>query len=365
MRTSQLTLDLAVQGGGSRGVALNAAVAEMLRRGHTLRRLVGTSAGAITASLVAAGFSGEELVQMSVARTLDGRSLLSECVTEPVVPMSPDVEPIISEAQLMALKLPGELGRRLLSAHAALGFLDRGGFVSGEGFVGWLMRVLEGKQRGLSRVTLGELHARTGRHLTVIVSDTTARRMRALNHVSAPDCPLVSAVRMSMSMPLFFTEVVWRTEWGLYADEDLTGHVMVDGGVLSNLPIGFIMPSANAVVERLMGPPPEGSAIPVGLVLDATLEVPGAPPAPTSSTLGAFYATRLGQRIKALIDTLLNGVDLTLSDTASLPLCRLPVKGYVATEFDMSQPRVEALVAAATHATTQYLDDLETSQRAK
>jgi len=143
MGTSRLTLDLAVQGGGSRGVALNAAVAEMLRRGHTIRRLVGTSAGAITAALVAAGFSGDELVQMSVSRT-DGWSLLSECVTEPIVPMSPDAEPIISEAQLTALKLPGELGRRLLSAHAALAFLDRGGFVSGEGFVGWLMRVLEG-----------------------------------------------------------------------------------------------------------------------------------------------------------------------------------------------------------------------------
>ena len=364
MRAGSLTLDLAVQGGGSRGVALNAAVAEMLRRGHTFRRLVGTSAGAITASLVAAGFSGEELVQMSVARTPDGRSLLSECVTEPVVPMSPDIEPMISEAQLTALKLPGDLGRRLLSAHAALAFLDRGGFVSGEGFVGWLMRVLEGKQRGLSRVTLGELHARTGRHLTIIVSDTTARRMRALNHVSAPDCPLVSAVRMSMSMPLFFTEVVWRAEWGSYAGEDLTGHVMVDGGVLSNLPIGFIMPSANAVVERLMGPPPEGAAVPVGLVLDATLEVPGAPPAPgASSTLGAFFATRLGQRIRALVDTLLNGVDVTLSDTASLHLCRLPAKGYAATEFDMSQPRVEALVAAATDATAKYFDELEASQR--
>lgn len=164
-------------------------------------------------------------------------------------------------------------------------------------------------------------------------------------------------------MPLFFTEVVWRAEWGSYAGEDLTGHVMVDGGVLSNLPIGFIMPSANAVVERLMGPPPQGAALPVGLVLDATLEVPGAPPAPTSSTLGAFVATRLGQRIRALVDTLLNGVDLTLSDTASLHLCRLPVKGYVATEFDMSQSRVEALVAAATDAAAKYLDELEASQR--
>jgi predicted acylesterase/phospholipase RssA len=360
MATIRLTLDLALEGGGSKGIALNAAIAEITRRGHVIRRLVGTSAGAIAAALVAAGFSGEELVRMSVSRTPDDHPLFFEFVTEPLVPMSPDVEPIISDVQLQALKLPTELGRRLLSAHAALAFLERGGFISGEGFVGSFMGALEGKQRGLSRVTLGELHARTGRHLTVIVTDTTARRLRALNHVSAPDCPLVSAVRMSISIPLFFTEVVWRAEWGTYAGEDLTGHVMVDGGVLSNLPIGFIVPDANALVTRLMGPPPEDTAIPVGLVLDTALEVPGAPPVRGgSSALGAFSATRLGQRLTALAETMLVGIDLSLSDSTSLALCHLPAKGYGATEFDMSQARAEALIRAATGATAAYLDELE------
>lgn len=355
-----LTLNLALQGGGSRGIALAAAIIEILRRGHGIRRLVGTSAGAIVAAVVAAGFSVDELRRMTVVGAQDDLSLLSECVTEPLVPMAPEVEPTLSEIQLTVLKLPTELGRRVLSAYAALAFFDRGGFISGEGFVGWLMRVLERKQSGLSRITLGELHALTDRHLTVIVTDTTARRLRALNHVSAPDCPLVSAVRMSISIPLFFTEVVWRAEWGLYAGEDLTGHVMVDGGMLSNLPIGFIMPSTNALVARLMGPTLEGAARPVGLVLDTTLDVPGAPPPPrVSSALGALSATRLGQRITALVDTMVNGMDLTVSDSASLRLCRLPAKGYGVTEFDMSPARAEALVSAATVATSAYLDDIE------
>ena len=117
----------------------------------------------------------------------------------------------------------------------------------------------------------------TDRHLTVIrYRHHGASPARAQSMSSAPDCPLVSAVRMSISIPLFFTEVVWRAEWGLYAGEDLTGHVMVDGGMLSNLPIGFIMPSTNALVARLMGPTLEGAARPVGLVLDTTLDVPGA-----------------------------------------------------------------------------------------
>jgi predicted acylesterase/phospholipase RssA len=357
---SRLMLDLALEGGGSRGVALNAAVAEILRRGHVVRRLVGTSAGAITASLVAVGFSGDELARMAVGRTPDDHPLFFEAVSEPLVAMSPDVEPIISGVQLGALNLPTELGRRLLLAHAALAFLERGGFISGEGFAGALMGALEVKQRGLSRVTLGELHARTGRHLTVIVADTTARRLRALNHVTAPDCPLVSAVRMSISLPFFFAEVVWRSEWGGYAGEDLTGHVMVDGGIVANLPMAFIVPGANVLVARLMGPPLEGAALPVGLVLDTALEVPGAPPDPgTSSTLGALSSTRLGRRLTALAETILIGRDLSLIDSTSPPLCRLPAKNYGVTEFDMTRERAEALVSAATTATATYLDALE------
>jgi predicted acylesterase/phospholipase RssA len=355
-----MILDVALEGGGSRGIALNAAVAEMLHRGHVIRRIVGSSAGAVVAALVAAGFTGDELVGLSIERTPEDLPIFSEYVTEPVVAMSPEVEPVLSDVQLASLKLPTELGHRLLAAHAALAFLDRGGFVSGEGFVGWLLRVLESKGHGLSRVTLGELHAQRGCHLTVVVTDTTAQRLHALNHLTAPDCPLVAAVRMSMSIPLFFAEVPWRAQWGRCNGEDLTGHVMVDGGLLSNLPIAFILPTASALVRQLMGPPPEGAATPVGVMLDTSLDVPRAPPrAHASATLGALAATRFGQRIMALAGTMLHGVDLTVSDAAALHLCRLPAKGYPVTEFDMSRARLEALLDAATHAAAGYFDRLE------
>lgn len=355
-----LTLDLALDGGGSKGIALNAALAEILARGHRIRRLVGTSAGAIAAALVTAGFSGEELVAMSLDRTDDGQPLFSEYLSEPFVPVSAEAEPSITEVQLAALRLPGDLGRKLMTARAALSFLETGGFVSGEGFTGWLMRQLEGKRPGLSRITLGALFEQTGRHLTLVVTDTTARRLRALNHLSAPSCPLVSAVRMSMSIPLLFAEVHWRAEWGLYAGEDLTGHVMVDGGLLSNLPLGFILPTANALVGQLMGPPPEGLAFPVGVMLDTTVEVPGAPPLEASSSFsGLLASSRLGQRLSVLADTIAHGLDLTIADTVPHALCRLPAKGYRATEFDMSLARAEALVRAGRAATATYFDALE------
>lgn len=354
-----LTIDLALQGGGSKGIALNAAIAELLRRGHTIRRVVGTSAGAIAASLVATGFTGEELLAMSLERNEQGEPLFAEYVSEPLMSASPEVEVEVSELQRAALRLPGELGRRLMVAHAALSFLDSGGLNTGDGFTGWLLRTLEQKAPGLSRITLGELHARTGRHLTLIATDLTARRLRALNHLSAPDCPLVMAVRMSMSIPLLFAEVTWRAEWGTYLGQPLTGHALVDGGMLSNLPVSFILPSANPLVTTLMGPWPDGEAIPVGLVLDTMLEVPGAPAEPE----GRVAQSRLGHRLSALMDTVINGADLSLADASPVPLCHLPAKGYSATEFSMSLVRAQALIDAATHAARTYFDALEAAHQ--
>jgi NTE family protein len=49
------------EGGGVRGVALAGAAAAVLDRGFTFRQAVGTSAGALVAALVIAGYSGDEL----------------------------------------------------------------------------------------------------------------------------------------------------------------------------------------------------------------------------------------------------------------------------------------------------------------
>jgi NTE family protein len=49
------------EGGGVRGVALAGAASAVLDRGFTFHQAVGTSAGALVASLVIAGYSGDEL----------------------------------------------------------------------------------------------------------------------------------------------------------------------------------------------------------------------------------------------------------------------------------------------------------------
>lgn len=54
-RNSQKIADLVLEGGGVKGIGLVGAIAELEREGYSFRRVGGTSAGAIVASLIAAG----------------------------------------------------------------------------------------------------------------------------------------------------------------------------------------------------------------------------------------------------------------------------------------------------------------------
>ena len=54
-------VDLVFEGGGVKGIGLGGAFLELYGRGYRPACVAGTSAGAITAALVAAGYTGEEL----------------------------------------------------------------------------------------------------------------------------------------------------------------------------------------------------------------------------------------------------------------------------------------------------------------
>jgi NTE family protein len=51
--------DLALQGGGVKGIALAGAVTRLMKT-YEFQRVAGTSAGAILASLIAAGYTADE-----------------------------------------------------------------------------------------------------------------------------------------------------------------------------------------------------------------------------------------------------------------------------------------------------------------
>jgi predicted acylesterase/phospholipase RssA len=216
---------------------------------------------------------------------------------------------------------------------------------------------LNGNPRNFGGMTLREFHAATGKDLSLVATDTSEHLMLVLNHRTAPGLPVRWAARMSMSIPLLWQEVVWRADWGEYAGRDVTGHSIVDGGVVSNFPLALFL-SSNQEVMALMGEKRSNHVL--GLLIDEKLAVPGAP----VSTPAGQGGVRLGElktvrRLEGLVDTLLESHDKSVIDAFEDRVVRLPAAGYGTTEFEMTEERRELLIEAGRAAMKAYLDKME------
>src|SRR6516164_4569449 len=69
--------DLVFEGGGAKGMVFIGACEEFFGRGHMFDRLLGTSAGAITATLVAAGYTPDEMLKALLEKGSDGKSVFA------------------------------------------------------------------------------------------------------------------------------------------------------------------------------------------------------------------------------------------------------------------------------------------------
>ena len=204
-----LRCDLVLEGGGVKGIALVGALAVLEEHGYEPQNIAGTSIGAIVATLLAAGYHTQEL-----RRIIGGINFNQFMDTG-------------WEDRIPLVGLPMSV------------LLDLGMF-EGDYFLRFMRRLLEAK--GIH--TFGDLvhpvYADDPRYryrVQVIASDLTDRRLLILPQdaerlgVAPDDFDVALAVRMSMSIPIFFDPVRFR--------EPKSGreHVIVDGGLLSNFPI--------------------------------------------------------------------------------------------------------------------------------
>ena len=363
-------IDIVFEGGGARGLAHNGAMAAVLGADYTPRRLVGTSAGAITAALVAAGHDGEALHRISLETTSSGVSRMTEFLSHP----GPFDDAALDQSRLGAIfpsvDWPGlrTVGRRVERAllRALLqvpGFanlfseVETGGLFGAQGFVTWLQEQLEARGQGFGEATFAQLYEETGVHLTVVVTDTDDAAEVLLNHVTAPHCPVYMGVRMSMSIPFVWPEVVWQRSWGTVQGQDLAGHRFVDGGVVSNFALRALV-SHEAWVRQAMGVDASANEDVLGLRLDANAEVPAAP-APHGLFHGQLPESihgRMEERVERVVNTVLTGNDDTVAEHHASRICLLPAKGYGVTEFNMSPARIEALVAGGRAAAQAWVE---------
>jgi predicted acylesterase/phospholipase RssA len=398
---------LAFSSGGVKGVAFAGALEKLegaLRRGgHTIGRLAGSSAGSITATLVAAGYDAAALEGMT--RKENGKPFyeafasppggaevdaLLQAIGDPAKPtptravLRPSVakaldkafarvvdkmrEPLRKPAQFVFEQVKdaaaeaafAELIGRLAAAPLGptlLLFIEENGLFSAQQFENWLTDRLSKaplvKGRFDPDTTFEEFRGVTGRDLSILAADTTDARLLVLNHRTAPNCPVVQAVRMSVSIPLVWPEVAWDADWGKYRGEPMAGHLCLDGGAMINYPVRFL---AEPEKHRdVMGDPEPGPV--VGLLLDETKAVPGDVEPPKA----AAAETALDRARKVLLERvgrLINTVTAWENEAArpfDLVTCRIPTKSYNAMEFAQDAGRLEVLVNSGRCAMTEHL----------
>ena len=219
-------VDLVMEGGGVKGIALAGALEVLEQRGYRLNRVAGSSAGSLAGALVTAGISARTLVE--ILRETDYREF--------------------EDGPWWTRPLLGK----------GLGILLYNGVHRGDALAAWLERQLEEHSdsgrtgtfadlRYLDPESARPLPGPQGYRLVVTASDLSAGRLRYLPTDAAAlgrepeQLRVVDAVRASSSIPLFFRPVRWRSVRG-------TSSVLVDGGMLSNFPV--------SVFDRPQGQPP-------------------------------------------------------------------------------------------------------------
>jgi predicted acylesterase/phospholipase RssA len=164
---------------------------------------------------------------------------------------------------------------------------------------------------------------------------------------------------MSMGCPFAWQEVTWRQEWGTYRGRSLVGHKVVDGGLLSNFPISlFVAEDEN--IDEIMGEGSQSENV-IGLLIDESLEVPGAgESAPTShrapgmlDRIDLLEAMML--RIHGLAETVLSAHDKAMLSAYQSMICHLPAKGIGTMEFNMPPERMDAVRRAGDAAMEAFL----------
>ncbi|MBF9141282.1 patatin-like phospholipase family protein [Hymenobacter properus] len=204
--------NLVMEGGGIRGIAYGGALQELEQRGVLagLRRVGGTSAGAIQAALLAVGYSAQEIIDVvnatPVQRLNDGRFIFFGGT------------------------------HRLITQY---------GWYRGDEFSTYLSELVARKTQK-PNLTLAELHGLAQkeptrfRDLYTTGTNLTQQRVQVFSYETNPTMRVADAVRISMSIPLYFRAVLLDAQNNVITGDPKPGQptqVLVDGGLLANYPV--------------------------------------------------------------------------------------------------------------------------------
>ena len=184
--------NLVFEGGGVKGIAYIGAMEVLKEKGilPRIQRVGGTSAGAINATLFALGFTNAE--QRSILKKLDFNNFMD------------DSWGVIRDTDRLIHKF---------------------GWYKGDFFHEWIARLID-KKLGTPHATFRNLKEAKKPDLYVYGTNLSTRFGEVFSCEHTPTTRIADAVRISMSIPLFFA-----------AFRNVRNDVYVDGGVLNNYPI--------------------------------------------------------------------------------------------------------------------------------
>ncbi len=190
--------NLVFEGGGVKGIAYGGALAELDKRGmlSKIERVAGTSAGAITACLLAIGYTTDQITE------------------------------IIGQTDFKKFE-----DNTTFFIRDIFRLIQKFGWNKGDAFKEWISKLIEAKI-GSKNFTFKQLQEKIEagtpgfKFLYIVCTNVTKQKAEILSHEKYPDMNIADAVRMSMSIPIYFASV-----------KNSSGEVIVDGGLTMNYPV--------------------------------------------------------------------------------------------------------------------------------
>ncbi|MCU9613848.1 patatin-like phospholipase family protein [Caldibacillus lycopersici] len=289
-----MQVDAVFSGGGIKGLAFIGAYEELEAKGITFSRLAGTSAGSIIASLIAAGYTAQEV--NNALNELDLTSILD--------------------------KRPALFPLKILNW---LPLYWRLGLYKGQALENWIAeRLLAKGIKTFADLPPGKLR--------VIVSDLTNGKMVVLPDdlhkydLAFESFSVAKAVRMSCSIPYFFEPVQLKTSKGKV--------VIVDGGVLSNFPMWLFEHDGGKQKRPVIG-------------LKLSHNYKDKPMKKIKNALQLF---------EALFATMMDAHDARyISKKHVKNIIFIPTEGIVTTEFSITEEKKSALIEFGKLRTQDFL----------
>lgn len=193
-------VDAIFEGGGVRGIGFVGAICALEEKNYRWEKLAGTSAGSMIAALLAVGYTGKEL-----------NSIIS----------STDYNKFLDKIGIQKIPLLGK----------PIGLLIKKGMYQGDFIEQWMQRLLKVKGKTKFKDVMMNGESR----LKIVASDITRGEILIFPDdlpkygIDPLEFEIAKAVRMSVSIPLYFNPIKFEYKDGM--------SYIVDGGILSNFPV--------------------------------------------------------------------------------------------------------------------------------